>query len=170
MKHIRKLTSWLLTIALIFTLLPVVAIRARADEPTWGSEEDGSSAHPYQIDSKEKLEKFRNIVNGMNGETPNTAACAKLTADIDLENEDWAPIGNHYDYTGTFEGNGHRIIRLYVIGGDNCGLFGKIGTVGMVKNVSVSGTVNGSNYVGGIAGVNEGTVENCLKMRRIMCR
>ncbi len=77
------------------------------------------------------------------------------------ENEEWTPIGNSNGYTGTFEGNGHRIIRLYVIGGDNCGLFGKIGTVGTVKNVSVSGKVNGSNYVGGIAGVNNGTVENC---------
>ncbi len=163
MKHIRKLTSWLLTIALIFALLPVVAIRARADDPTWGG--TGTSGDPYRIGKKADLEKFRNIVNGENGEAQNTAVCAVLTSDIVLngsESDRWSPIGNSEKYTGTFDGQGYIIKGLYVNGGDYCGLFGKIGTVGMVKNVSVRGTVTGSgHYVGGVVGENTGTVTNC---------
>lgn len=53
----------------------------------------GTEQDPYRISNAEELQAFRDIVNGENGQTQNTAACAVLTADIDLENQLWTPIG-----------------------------------------------------------------------------
>ncbi len=47
----------------------------------------GTVDKPYQISSADDLEEFRDIVNGENGKTRNSSACAELTADIVL-NED----------------------------------------------------------------------------------
>jgi hypothetical protein len=42
------------------------------------------------------------------------------------------------------------------------GLFGAIGKNGMVKNVGIAACyMRGWDYIGAIAGVNEGTIENC---------
>ena len=72
----------------------------------------GTEQDPYRISNAEELQAFRDIVNGENGQTQNTAACAVLTADIDLENQLWTPIGIWQDrgiqqpYSGTFDGGG----------------------------------------------------------------
>ena len=45
---------------------------------------------------------------------------------------------------------------------DYTGLFGRIGSGGTVKDVTLTkASVTGGNYVGGVAGQNDGTVENC---------
>ena len=66
----------------------------------------GTAAYPYQISTADQLKLFRDIVNGSNGQTQNRGAYAVLTADIDLNNEPWMPIGPDRDsaYTGTFDG------------------------------------------------------------------
>lgn len=63
-------------------------------------------------------------------------------------------------FSGTFDGNGHTI-KLEITKGSNIGLFSKIASGGTVKNVITAGWVKGTNYVGGIAGVCEGTIRNC---------
>ena len=120
---------------------------------------DGSETNPYQIECVDHLEKFRDIVNGLNGETKNTSACAVLTRNIDLEGSSenqWAPIGiNGSDnaYTGTFNGAGYVIKGLYISSTSNyAGLFGLV-LDGTIENLTVDGIVTSTKaYVAGIAG------------------
>ena len=123
----------------------------------------------YQIGSAAALAEFRDKVN--RGETDaNTSA--ELTDDIDLsgicsEESDtsWTPIGNSIDnlYEGTFNGDGHTISGLYInsSSANDQGLFGYVSGSGKIEKLSVSGDINGNNYVGGVVGLNLGSVENC---------
>ncbi|AWB07315.1 hypothetical protein A6A40_19915 (plasmid) [Azospirillum humicireducens] len=65
-------------------------------------------------------------------------------------------------FTGSFDGRGHLIRGLTINrpASDDVGLFGKIGTGGMVSNVGLdaTGAVTGGNRVGAIAGTNGGTI------------
>ena len=91
-----------------------------------------------------------------------------LTADINLKDITWTPIGTSISnaYKGTFDGGGHTITGLTVTGSDQyAGLFGRIGSGGTVKNVVLEGVQitsdNSSGYAGGVAGDSWGTIENC---------
>lgn len=88
----------------------------------------GTSADPYQIENGTQLLLFQSIVNGTNGQTPNPAACAELTDNIDMSSiANFAPIGTQeHPYTGTFNGNSHSISGLSVSGSDYVGLFGYV--------------------------------------------
>ena len=65
------------------------------------------------------------------------------------------------DFFGTFDGAGHTITLEITASSPNTGLFSKVGEDGTVKNVITAGSVKGTNQVGGIAGVCEGTIEYC---------
>ncbi len=88
-----------------------------------------------------------------------------LDNDIDLSDIEWTPIGTESrPYTGTFDGGGHTITGLKIdkSGTDYVGLIGCLGSGGKVQNVTLTNiSVSGANCVGGIAGQNYGTVENC---------
>lgn len=88
-----------------------------------------------------------------------------LDNDIDLSDIDWTPIGTESrPYTGTFDGNNKTIRGLEInqSGTDYVGLIGCLGSGGKVQNVTLTNiSVSGANCVGGIAGQNYGTVENC---------
>ena len=91
-----------------------------------------------------------------------------LDADIDMGDAvSWAPLGrvnaeDHYE--STFYGNGHTI-RIHTTGAtDNYqGLFTGIASKGRVENLHVVADIHcsSSRLVGGIAGENDGTIENC---------
>lgn len=135
----------------------------------------GTKDDPYQISTAAQLKRFRNIVNGTGGQTPNRGACAVLTANIDLKNEEWTPIANYTTtneifYEGTFDGGGYTISGLNVTGKFRCAsLFGAV-KGGTIKNLTVAGNVS-HNYsstglvchVGGIVGsaLDAATIENC---------
>ena len=76
-------------------------------------------------------------------------------------------------FTGTFNGNSHKITGFTINGGNNwyLGLFGQIGAGGSVKNLGVENcTVSGtsdSSWVGGLAGYNSGSIINCYSMANI---
>ena len=140
----------------------------------------GTAVSPYQISTADQLKLFRDIVNGTGGQALNRGACAVLTADIDLNNEPWTPIGKYTDdgtnnpYTGTFNGQGHTIKGLYVNLPDAAvGLFGCLNGAA-VRNLTVDGYVQGCNTVGGIAGKASAniavpsTVENCRNNCRVV--
>ncbi len=133
----------------------------------------GTESDPYRISNAEELKAFRDIVNGENGRTQNTAACAVLTADIDLESQLWTPIGIWQDlgiqqpYSGTFDGGGHTIRNLYVNSSEMYfGLFG--GACNAVfRNLTITGSVTASassSYGGGLLGNGMGTITitNCI--------
>ena len=135
----------------------------------------GTETDPYQISTADQLKLFRDIVNGAGGQTQNRGAYAVLTANIDLNNEPWTPIGNYTEgnqiyYEGTFDGGGYTISGLNVTGKFRCAsLFGAV-KGGTIKNLTVAGNVS-HNYsstgldchVGGIVGsaLDAATIENC---------
>ena len=131
---------------------------------------DGSQESPYQIDTYEKLKEFAAMVNDVNNSR--SYAWAILTADILCTDNTWTPIGqstSYYRYTGTFDGRGYTITGLSNTGVDpapsNAGLFGYVGSSGIVQNVILAdATLIGSQFIGGIAGYNNGgTIQNsCL--------
>lgn len=88
-----------------------------------------------------------------------------LAADIDCSGiSNFTPIGNlSVRFTGTFDGQGHTISGLRINSTSNFrGLFGFIGAGGTVKNVKLTGVnITGAGYTGGIAGQNNGTIDNC---------
>ena len=135
----------------------------------------GTAAYPYQISTADQLKLFRDIVNGAGDQAQNRGAYAVLTANIDLNNEPWTPIGNYTEgnqiyYEGTFDGGGYTISGLNVTGKFRCAsLFGAV-KGGTIKNLTVAGNVS-HNYsstgldchVGGIVGsaLDAATIENC---------
>ncbi len=85
-----------------------------------------------------------------------------LTRDISLTGCDFSPIPL---LAGTFDGRGYSILGISLDGDASTqGLFRMVLETGVVKNLTVSGTLhasgNGEN-IGGIAGVNYGAIENC---------
>ena len=146
-------------------VLDAVTLKAQWRKVVPGS---GTESNPYRISNAEDLKAFRDIVNGKNGRTQNTAACAVLTADIDLENQLWTPIGIWQDqgiqqpYSGTFDGGGYAIRNLYVNNGEAyTGLFG--GACNAVfRNLTITGSVTAAHadgsYSGGLLGIGTGTI------------
>ena len=126
-------------------------------DAAWEGDGAGTSDNPYRIGSRAQMEKFRDIVNGSNGESRNISACAVLTADFDLEGDDdhqWTPIADSDSnkYTGTFDGNGHTISGLYIndVSAVNVGLFGYTGSGSVIKDLTVAGKIiccNGAVFV-----------------------
>ena len=121
----------------------------------------------YEISTAEQLAGLAKLVNGGNNFSGKTI---KLTADIDLNNQAWTPIGNgdnSFAFFGTFDGDGYTISGLNVPDANAPGLFGCI--FGTVQNLIVKGSVtvgdeadNGDYWeAGGVVCDNNGTVQNC---------
>ncbi len=74
------------------------------------------------------------------------------------------PIGdNNNPFNGTFDGNGHKIINLWINRSSQnyVGLFGCTSGNAVIENVGlVNVSVSGNNYVGGLVGKNHGTISN----------
>ena len=135
----------------------------------------GTKTDPYQISTAEGLKWFRDKVNDAKTKEE-TKICAVLTADIDLKNEEWTPIGIgngtrngvpiDFPYSGTFDGNGHTISGLNVnYRNKNGGLFCYVMNA-TIKNLTVAGSVTHSSgdgvAYGGIVGcADSSTIENC---------
>ena len=139
----------------------------------------GTAVSPYQISTADQLKLFRDIVNGANGQTQNTAACAVLTNDIVLNDgtfgengiyttgasskavETWTPIAysgpftvdTTLYYTGTFDGQGHAIKGMYVSINDAPSIEAQVclGLFSTAKNAVIR-NVTVTGYVSGYAG------------------
>lgn len=137
----------------------------------------GTESDPYQISTADQLKLFRDIVNGAGGQTQNRGAYAVLTADIDLNNEPWTPIGPDRDsaYTGTFDGQGHTVRNLSVTVNVQPGRAGLFGCVkdGTIRKLTVAGSVSctaNQGWCGGIAGyAMDETIENCASLCTVSC-
>lgn len=133
---------------------------------------NGTEEDPYQISSKEELEKMRDLVNSTYFNPVYGHAYYIQTADIDLENVSWIPIGLGQDDTedgligqgdyncqtrmffGQYNGNGHNIENLNVdTGWVYSGLFGVVrGSGSEISKLVVSGNIFKGSYSGGITG------------------
>ncbi len=98
----------------------------------------------------------------------------ELTADIDLAEIDWQPIGSlGKPFTSILKGNGHTIsnLTLEAIGTNDVGLFAAIGNRGRVENVGlVNVNIVGHSDVGSIAGHNFGTIINSYASGRLSAK
>ena len=85
-----------------------------------------------------------------------------LQRDISLGGVEFLPIAS---FGGTFEGNSHTISGLSITSSVSpAGLFGTVAATGVVRDLTVEGSVapgGSANVVGGVAGVNRGRIENC---------
>ena len=163
-KTTRSILSVLLAALLLVASTPLTPAFAGVGEAVSLQSESGESEGlkpaadgKYYISTAEQLRKFAKLVN--DGET---TANAVLTDDINLSDKSWTPIGrdSFNPYSGTFNGDGHTISGLYIndSSADYQGLFGYVSGSGKIENLSVSGSVSGNNYVGGVVGYNSGSV------------
>ena len=179
----KRIGSLLLILALCFTLLPT-AVMAEESVDAWDGSiaaafagGTGTESDPYQIADGAQLAYLASEVN--KGQTYENF-CFVLTADIDLNNKDWTPIGNGDNFVrhfaGTFDGQRHKIMNLYHhYTGDELvrnGLFGVVSDGGTLKNLLVIDADIASNDGSLLAGiladwVNGGTVENCYTSGKI---
>lgn len=116
----------------------------------------------YQIATGAELAWFANDVNAGHYNIKGA-----LTADINLGDYDWTPIGGATAakaFQGQFDGQGHTVSGLFINNTSTYqGFFGY--TKGAtIENVTVSGSVTTSaNYAAGVAAyANASTVKNCV--------
>lgn len=152
-------------------------------------EGSGTKSDPYLIGSSDELKAMRDLVNNFyyshaddSYRYPGDYAKAyyKQTADIDLENELWTPIGisrseKYYGaFTGVYDGNQKSVYNLNVedlydkYGYGYHGLFGFVyGASSQITELAVYGTVKSNselqqNRCGGIAGrLQQGKITGC---------
>lgn len=130
----------------------------------------GTAESPYLIEDVDDLKKLAENVNS--GEAYANKHF-QLTANIDLKNEEWTPIGtkvyvgefgqpeSRY-FQGTFDGGRHQITNLTITGrNEYVGLFGYVKNA-TIQNCNVAGEVSGYNFVGGIVGAVDGKTNNIL--------
>lgn len=158
--------------ALVWIAVPVSA-RAEGETDTWDGTTiadkfaagDGTQGNPFQIETAAQLAYFAKTVN--EGEAY-LHKYIVLTADIDLANKEWTPIGNYSNpFKGNFNGDNHTVTGMQISGElDRVGLFGeciKFNVNSAIKNITVKDSVIcGINFVGAIVGYAEGiNIENC---------
>jgi len=125
----------------------------------------GTADDPYQIATAADLIAL--------GETPDDYdKHFVLTADIDLDPNlpgrkvfDRAIVAtiSVTDFSGVFDGNGHKISHMTIVGEGRLGLFGRLKSQARVMDLGVEDVnIVGSGYdVGGLVGRNCGTVNTC---------
>ena len=141
-----------------------------SDEPVFASG-SGTKQYPYLIETAAQLQAFAKSVN--DGESYQ-GQYISLNSDIDLSGIDWTPIGTSNSFKGVFDGNQYVIENL-TIGSqeeiaerDIAGLFGDLGSGGVIRNVGIRDAAiynyyAGSQYVGLLASGTSANsvVDNC---------
>ncbi len=144
----KRLLTVLLAVCLVLALGTVTAM---AD----------NESNAISISSVEDLQKIGN------DEVYPVSGNYVLTTSLDLSSvTSWDPIGTaSAPFTGTFDGQGYTISNLTINNSDldYAGLFGRIASPGVVKNIVLENvTITGRAQVGALAGsAYTGTVQNC---------
>ena len=144
-RQIHKLTALLLAVWLLAGAAMPAAWAASSDEITISSVED-----------------LLNFAKNCALDTWSQGKNVILTADLDLTGQVFTPTPT---FGGTFRGEGHTISGIHITAsGSNMGFFRYLQKGAVVQDLHIAGTVapDGSrSTVGGIAGVNAGTLRNC---------
>ena len=166
----KRLTSILLTLAMLVGMLPALSPHAQAaadDATALLQEVDTKTSVPSGYTPIYDAEDLANIANDMTGKYI-------LMNDIDLSGIDWKPLkasspgGYTSGFTGILEGNGYTIRNLSCTDEVNAGLFNQ-NYNGTIQNLALTGTVtvkNTNHFSGGAAGLcasnfDGGTIKNC---------
>ena len=151
-KNIVRILALLLIAAM---LLPLCA---RAEENTAEEDTEQTVYEEYPVSTAEDLEKLAELCR-LDSASKNLKVI--LNADIDLKDMEDFQIPT---FGGIFDGQNHKLYGLVVNqDGSARGLFRYIQEGATVKNLEIIGRVTpsgSSTKVGGLAGVNAGTVEN----------
>lgn len=121
---------------LIKMLLGILTILLMSTQEIWGQTYSidiyaqnyaggsGTKNDPYLISNDKELAKLARDVNNGNTSQAFLGKYFKLTADIDLKDGIWMPIGKYYNYGngngnnrlffGKFDGNGHVIKNMHI--------------------------------------------------------
>lgn len=183
----KRVISWLLTVVMVVSMLPtsVLADTLAADqeqqtqqeqtapadtdsnvptedEETQEQQEPAPETPASQMARSGGADSAPTAINDAGGfRDMDASGSYKLTADITVT-EPYA-----YDFSGTFDGNGHTVTLNITASTANVGLFSKLAGGAVVKNVITAGSISGKvNNVGGIAGVADTelgaiTISNC---------
>lgn len=181
----KRVISWLLTVVMVVSLLPtsVLADTLAADQEQQtqqeqiapvdtentvpaGNEETQEQQEPAvetpasQMARSGGADSAPTAINNAGGfRDMDASGSYKLTADITVT-EPYA-----YDFSGTFDGNGHTVTLDITASTANVGLFSKLADGAVVKNVITAGSVTatGKKCVAGIAGyaTDNVKIENC---------
>lgn len=150
-----------------------VPVSARAETNVWDGTiasgfagGTGEENDPYQISTAAQLAYLAQKVNA--GEAYRYKYIV-LTADIDLANKEWTPIGIYRNsFQGNFDGRNHTVTRMRISNSstDYVGLFGECRRHNInsaIKNITVKNSdINGKRFVGAIVGrAEEINIENC---------
>ena len=192
-RSFRKATSIVCSLTLAASMCPAAGLAwatdgggtSSDDVVTIGQAADGldssvladapstDEAGTYLILSADDLKWF------MNAATADAyAGNAKLTADIDLGTiTTWYKAGGNTaanGYQGTFDGDGHTITLNYANSDSTqpTSLFNYIGTNGVVKNLTVAGSLSDDDTTrkaAAITDANYGTITNCVNRATIEC-
>jgi hypothetical protein len=118
----------------------------------------GEPNSPYQIAT---VSDWNDLMSDSNDWSKNFI----MVADVNLLGVTVTPVGNFANgFTGVFDGNNHIISHVDINMPDNggIGLFGYIVSGAQIRNLGVKNVnINGSYYVGGLAGFNGGSISNC---------
>ena len=130
---------------------------------------EGTETSPYLIKTGADLKFLSNKVKSGN---TYSGKYFKLVNNIDLNNVEWEPIGNRdYKFSGIFDGNYNKVLNIKRTtftnnSNEHFGFFGDVQN-GVIKNFGVENVefvvpfATGQQFIGGIAGVLSGTVDNC---------
>ena len=137
-----------------------------------GGNDGSSAAKAYTITTTDGLDLLATLVNSGNDFKDNFFRLGNdITYSHKADNEEGADTENNYiaigtnetPFCGTFDGQGKKVsgIRIYKGKVWYQGLFG-MAVGATIKNVSLADArITGGQFVGGIAGHLDGTVENC---------
>lgn len=159
-----------------FTLLAIATFLSTSLMAQWdgsSTEEPSKVDGKYQIDSEAKLAWIaEQIKNKSSDGTYFSGEVFEQTADLDLGNHTWTPIGNNKKlFGGTYDGCGFVIKNIYYNDPtkEYVGLFGGINNA-ILKNITLaSGFVYGYQYAGGICGYAKGNtkIECCTNIATV---
>jgi len=154
-------------------------------QSTWEYKADitwyNDSQNEFIITTARQLAGFAKLVNEGENFYEKTI---KLGANIALNNTEdleilktapstykWRPIGNEdISFNGTFDGDGFVVSGVYINTTNSYqGLFGNIGSSGIVKNIGViASLIEESDVAGGLAGYNFGTISSSYSTAYVM--
>ena len=151
--NMKKIFSAVIAVCMLFGVAGISAFAAEEGDvaEVKNLTGEGTQESPYLIGNLEELKWFRDDVNAGNSYSKKYV---KLTANIDLNNEEWTPIGNSSNkFKGIFDGGEKTISNLSITGNNSdVGFFG-FTTDGEIKNLTLNNAkVSGRLDVGALAG------------------
>jgi predicted outer membrane repeat protein len=143
---------------------------------------NGTQGEPYEIYTEAQLNHIRmHTTEGAFYILKKNIAITEdyaVTVPADMDEPNWSegnfePIGNEQTpFEGTLDGNGYTISGLNIAGTEDhgedkraagySGLFGYLAKGSSVEDLTIDASdIDGNQYVGGVAGYNEGSVTDC---------